>query len=116
MWGLGPERRAGSGQEAEMGGPGTRASEVRHSDGGGWYMRPFLCVRRRSECPSDLPHWCSHRILEMGVALSPFVCDGTMAPLGRHSGPGPHRRCWQGLAPGEEGGAPLVSTAKTQLR
>ena len=49
----------------------------------------------------------------MGVALSPFAFDGTMAPLGRHLEPGPHRRCWQALAPGEEGGAPLVSTAQT---
>ena len=77
-------------------------------------MGPFLCVERRSECPSDVPYWCSHKILEMGVALSPFVCDGTMAPLGRPSEPGPHRRCWQGLAPGEEGGgSPGVHTKAT---
>ena len=65
-------------------------------------MGSFLCVGRRSECPSDVPHWCSDWILEMGVALSPFACDGTMAPLGRHSEPGPHRRVLAG--PGSWGG------------
>ena len=39
-----------------------------------------------------------------GQALSPFPCDGTMAHLGRHSEPGPHRTMLAGLAPGEEGG------------
>jgi len=85
-----------------MGGPGTRASEIRDSDGGGWYTGPFLRVGRHSECPSDVPHWCSDWILEMGVALSPFVCDGTMAPLGRHLEPGLHRRVLAG--PGSWGG------------
>ena len=44
----------------------------------------------------------------MGVALSTFPGDGTMAPLGRHSEPGPHRRVLAGPAPGEEGGALLL--------
>ena len=71
--------RAGSGQEAEIGGPGTGASEIRDSDGGGWYTEPFLCVGRCSESPSDVPHWCSHWILDMGAALSPFACEGMLA-------------------------------------
>ena len=48
--------RARSGQEVETGRPGTRASEIRDSDGGGGYTGPFLCVGRCSECPSDVPH------------------------------------------------------------
>ena len=90
-----PRGRAGSGKWAETGDPGTRASEIGHTG-------PFLCVGRCSESPSDVAHWCSHWILEMGVALSPFACEGTMAPLGRHSERGPHRRMLAG--PGSWGG------------
>ena len=36
-----------------------------------------------------------------------------MAPLGRHSEPGPHRRCCRAWFLGRKVGAPLVSTAET---
>lgn len=101
-WPWVPRGRIGSGQEVETERPGTGASEIRDSDGVGGYTGPFLCVGRCSECPSDVPHWCSHQMLEMGVGLSPCACDGTMAPLGKHSEPGPHRRMLAG--PGSWGG------------